>query len=111
MSYKLDDWLNFKVGDVVFECEMGIQMAVKVLTKPTRNNDGQVTFKAHIYDEAGRRDQDYLGTFGFEQYAPRLHEEPQYIGVFPFGKGSDKMKTLDIHDYIMQVDFEMGDDV
>lgn len=111
MSYSLQGWLNFKVGDVVFECGQGHQVAVKILTKPEVNSDNQVTFQSHIYDENGRRDQQYLGTFGFEQYAPRLYDQPQYLGMFPFGKGADCMKTLDIHDYILQVDFEKGDPV
>lgn len=109
-SYDVKAWLDFKVGDILFESSQYGQCAVKVLTKPVEE-DGQVRFKAHIYDYNGRREQNYTGTIGFSHYAPALYDEPQYLGMFPFPlnrQGGDPMKTIDVNDFISQLDFEAG---
>lgn len=71
---RIRDPMIMQVGTVFYECEYGMNMKLKVTTKPIFEND-QWTWTAvdHLGNEVH-----YLITKGYEHYGPKLYSAPAY---------------------------------
>ena len=71
---RISDPTIMQVGTVFYECEYGMNLKMKVTTKPVfENNQWKWKAEDHMGNEV-----DYLLTKGFEHYGPRIYSEPAY---------------------------------
>lgn len=82
MSISFDDLAELKVGDIIFECEGGLNIKTKVLTVPiaSKQKDGEErrTLKWDAENTEDKTPISYFVTEGYMHYGPRLYMEPQY---------------------------------
>lgn len=85
MSISFDDLAKLKVGDIIFECEMGLNLKAKVLSVPVEGkHEDDKTRRTLKWDAINTENNDpivYFVTEGFMHYGPRLYTEPQYVYI------------------------------
>ena len=69
-----------EVGDIIYECDMGYNAEVEILSVPTTGLD------SNAYDWEGKNTQsgriiNFRVTEGFGHYGPKLYREPQYAYI------------------------------
>lgn len=73
---------HLAVGDIIYECEMFMNVEACVLTVPTCDMSGgrkQWRWKAENTQNGAPID--YLLTEGLSHYGPRLYRKPQYAKI------------------------------
>jgi hypothetical protein len=75
---------DMNIGDIFYECQSGINLKCKVLTRPEYTNEVYSGIaKRHwkwVAENVYNGDKINYGlTEGFEHYGPRLYSEPQYV--------------------------------
>jgi hypothetical protein len=81
MSLSFDEVAALEVGSVVYECQYGLNVEVKVMTKPVIDETGeakQVRFEGACSHNSDHGPTKFLLTKGFESYGPSLYAEPVY---------------------------------
>lgn len=81
MSIRDSEIQNFKIGDVFYECEMGMNIEARVTSEPVATfSEGldkrQWTWTAE--NTQNGKQINYLLTEGMSHYGPRLYRMPQY---------------------------------
>jgi hypothetical protein len=82
---------HFKIGDVFYECEAGINIEARVTEPPVEGAgfEGKRQWRWKAVNTQNGQEIDYLITEGLSHYGPRLYRSPQYCGyvggeiVFP----------------------------
>ncbi len=71
---------TLEVDDVIYECEYGTNIEVRIVTKPERSDTGQWTWVGETkIGDSEVSTIDYLITEGYAHYGPKLYTEPQYL--------------------------------
>lgn len=82
-SFDFDELAKLKVGDIIFECEMGLNIKAKVLSVPVEGkSQGEPDRRTLKWDAENTEDKTHIGYFvteGYMHYGPRLYTEPQYL--------------------------------
>lgn len=75
---------QFKPGDVFYECEYGLNIEARVVSRPLEgwsNSLGRRQWRFTAVNVHNGVPIDYLVTEGYSHYGPRLYREPQYATV------------------------------
>lgn len=82
-SIRDEDTKNFKIGDIFYECEMGMNIEAKVTSLPIvkTTDDGREQIRWMAVNTQDGSEISYLLTSGMSQYGPRLYTQPQYCRV------------------------------
>lgn len=80
-DYDFDTLQTLKPGDVIFECEMGMNIKARVLNTPLLDAEGyegkrRLTWAAENTEDGSPIS--YMVTEGLMHYGPHLYREPQY---------------------------------
>lgn len=86
MSIRDEEIADFEIGDIIYECEGGTNIEIRILSKPTFeiwDDDGkprrQWSWEAENTQNGEKIG--YLLTEGLSHYGPRLYHQPQYISI------------------------------
>lgn len=92
-SIRDEDLDKFEIGDVFYECEMGMNIEARFTSKPVSHveqmHDGprtQWTWTAE--NTQNGQVINYLLTEGLSHYGPRLYTQPEYVRVGRDGEWS-----------------------
>ena len=85
-SIRDEELKDLKVGDVIYECEYGTNIEVRLTSAPTSAESSEALGKRTQWRWTAENTQtgeviDYLLTEGLSHYGPRLYRQPQYIHV------------------------------
>jgi hypothetical protein len=71
---------SLKVGDVIYECEAGMNIEARVTEAPTETGyvDGRKQWQWKAVNTQCGEEINYLLTEGLSHYGPRLYRNPQY---------------------------------
>jgi hypothetical protein len=77
---------DLKIGDVIYECEYGMNIEVRVVSVPVGSESSDALGKRQQWAWIGENTQtgdriEYLLTEGLSHYGPRLYRQPQYIRI------------------------------
>ncbi len=83
MSIQDEEISSLKPGDVVYECERGMNLEVRIETAPTESadSDGRRKWQWMATNTQNGERIYYLLTEGLSHYGPRLYREPQYARI------------------------------
>lgn len=86
MTIRDDEVKDLKVGDIIYECEYGTNIEVRVLSTPGRSQatehlDYRTQWSWKAENTQTGEVIDYLLTEGLSHYGPRLYRQPQYARV------------------------------
>src|SRR5438128_990324 len=76
-----DKLSKMKIGDVFYECEMGLNIRSRVMSEPVVSNDGYEGRRVLRWAAENTEDGssvDYMLTEGLDHYGPRIYDAPQY---------------------------------
>jgi hypothetical protein len=79
-----DKLAQMKVGDVFYECEMGLNIEARVTSLPVASNDnseGRRVLRWNAVNTQNGEPIAYLLTEGLDHYGPRIYDQPQYGGM------------------------------
>lgn len=96
MSIRDEEIADFEIGDIIYECDGGVNIETRVLSKPIAKiwNDGGVERRQWEWEAENTQDGRkiaYLLTEGLSHYGPRLYRQPQYITLDADGDWSCKL--------------------
>lgn len=85
-SLGFSDVQELKAGDIIFECEYGNNICVRVLEAPTVTEEGERKQASWIAEVVGDKNGhfeagstiNYLVTEGYMHYGPKLYYHKQY---------------------------------
>lgn len=86
MSIRDEEIMSLKVGDIIYECEAGMNLEARVTEAPVES-EGHEGRKQWAWKAVNTQDGtpiNYLLTGGLSHYGPRLYRQPQYAR---FGNG------------------------
>ena len=74
--------MSLAVGDIIYECEMGMNLEARVTTAPIEEEgfEGRKKWSWTAKNTQNGQEINYLITEGMSHYGPRLYREPQYCG-------------------------------
>ena len=85
MSIDDDEIGTLKVGDVIYECEYGTNIEVRITSEPVQVPGGGYEWRTQWQWTAENTQNGepiaYLLTEGLSHYGPRLYREPQYSRI------------------------------
>lgn len=80
-----EEVVELKVGDIIYECEAGTNIGVRVLEVPTITEEGsrQARWTAEVVSDSGGSWKagetiDYLCTERYMHYGPKLYRHKEY---------------------------------
>lgn len=84
---------DFNIGDIFYECEMGMNIEAKVTSIPELevDGDGRKSWSWMAENTQNGDEISYRLTEGLSHYGPRLYTKPQYIHVSEGKKRSFKL--------------------
>lgn len=79
-SIRDEDIMSLKVGDVIYECEGGMNLEARVTEAPTEAEgfEGRKKWAWTAINTQTGEEISYLLTEGLSHYGPRLYRQPQY---------------------------------
>lgn len=80
MRIKDNEIRNLKIGEVIYECEAGMNIETRIIEQPTESEwpDGRKQWRWRAVNTQNGKEIDYLMTEGLSHYGPRLYLAPQY---------------------------------
>lgn len=77
---------DLKIGDLIYECEYGMNIEVRVASVPVGAESSDALGKRQQWAWIGENTQtgqriEYLLTEGLSHYGPRLYRQPQYFRI------------------------------
>lgn len=99
MSISFDDLAKLKIGDIIYECEGGLNIKTRILSVPIEGNNGELENRRTLKWDAENTENNepiaYFVTEGYMHYGPRMYTEPQYFhrtkdGIVPLLVGTPK---------------------
>ncbi len=72
---------ELKIGDVIYECEMGMNAEVRITSEPVDSFNEQLGKRQWRWTAENTQTGakvEYLSTEGFRHYGPHLYRRPQY---------------------------------
>lgn len=81
--YSFDRMKALQVGDVYYECEMGLNIHIKVTSAPVldETGEGRERIEWDAINIVNNEAIHYLSTRGYDHYGPYLYDQPQYITI------------------------------
>lgn len=92
MSYNVKDAEALNIGDIIYECEAGLNIKAEVTSKPVTKttDDGKKQVSWTAINFFTKKEIGYMLTEGYEHYI-KIYKEPQY---FLFTKNGPVVKFL-----------------
>lgn len=80
MSIRDSEISSLAIGDIIYECEMGMNIEARVTSSPTETttDDGKRQWRWTAENTQNGKVINYLLTEGMSHYGPRLYRMPQY---------------------------------
>ena len=80
---KDSDIPTMKVGDIFYECEMGMNIECRVMTNPQEvaNFDGKRVWEWQAENTKTKETIQYRLTEGLSHYGPKIYSKPQYVCI------------------------------
>lgn len=80
MTIATDEIEAFKIGDVFYECEAGVNIEARVTSKPIvgEGHEGRKTLSWEAVNTQNDEPISYFLTDGLGHYGPRIYRQPQY---------------------------------
>lgn len=81
MSIRDSDIPNLKIGDVIYECEMGMNIEARITSEPVESYSEGLEKRQWRWTAVNTQNGEtiyYLLTEGLSHYGPRLYLQPQY---------------------------------
>lgn len=104
-SIRDEEIQNLQIGDVIYECEYGMNIEVRVTSVPTSSVSTEALGKRTQWHWTAENTQtgqviDYLLTEGLSHYGPRLYRRPEYMhvakgGIISFPRLGGKPLSMD----------------